>query len=70
MNLRLIIIITVLSGFVLAVGLTIGQTLAVIQTRQQHEDEAIRCMLDQRCLQSVRARQHLRPTVIVPRVYT
>jgi hypothetical protein len=67
MRLKAIIVIGALTSLVLSFIMTIGHTLSVIQTRQQHEDEAIRCMLDQRCLQEIRSRQ-TRARAITPRI--
>jgi len=61
-----LIVIAALFGLALSFVLTLGHTLSVIQTRQQHEDEAIKCMLDQRCLQAIRATQRQRQAIVIP----
>lgn len=57
MRLKVAIIIAALTGLVVSIVMMLGHTLAVIQVRQQHEDEAITCMLDARCLDEIRSRQ-------------
>lgn len=66
MRLNVAIIIAALTGLVVSIVMTLGHTLAVIELRQQHEDEAIRCMLDQACIERIRARQE-HDRVNVPR---
>ena len=67
MRLTTAVIIAALTGLVVSIVITLGHTLTVIQTRQQHEDEAIKCILDQRCLQQIRARQ-VRGRAPTPRI--
>ncbi|MGA8474551.1 MAG: hypothetical protein WB681_05740 [Candidatus Cybelea sp.] len=44
-----LIVIAALFALALSFVLTLGHTLSVIEHRQQREDDAIKCMLDQRC---------------------
>ena len=58
MRLTTLAVIGALTSLILGAGLALGRTLTVIQVRQQHEDEAIRCVLDAACLKYLRRHQN------------